>query len=271
MTRRKGSSARRRTSRCSSATTLRAGNGRRKNRRSQGAGSRRPGRSSASAARFFADCTGHGFIGEWAGADLTMKEKGRMGMSNMWMWEKRARPVEFPRTSRGCSFDEKGFPYPRRGHAEWFWESGFDKHPVKRTGNHPGLESGRRRSARGTRSRTARPTPRAIPTDTPRRTTWLAYVGGTRETQQLLGDVVLSGDDIDREKGIPRRLVLHHLEHRPALSAGGIHRKRCRSIRSSRGRIHGKGVEKRSAIRFPTAASIRATSRTCSWPAATSV
>ena len=33
----------------------------------------------------FADCTGHGFIGQWAGADLVMTDKGRMGMSNMWM------------------------------------------------------------------------------------------------------------------------------------------------------------------------------------------
>jgi hypothetical protein len=30
--------------------------------------------------------------------------------------------------------------------------------------------------------------------------TWLAYIGGTRETQQLLGDVILSGEDIEGKK-----------------------------------------------------------------------
>ena len=23
------------------------------------------------------------------------------------------------------------FPYPRRNHAEWFWESGFNVHPIE--------------------------------------------------------------------------------------------------------------------------------------------
>ena len=94
--------------------------------------------------RFFADCTGHGFIGEWAGADRTMTEKGRMGMSNMWMWENTDGPVAFPEQPWMLAFDTKSFPYPRRGHAEWFWESGFDKHPVQRTRNHPRLEPRRR-------------------------------------------------------------------------------------------------------------------------------
>ena len=34
----------------------------------------------------FVDATGHGTIGYLAGADHTMTEKGRMGMSNMWAW-----------------------------------------------------------------------------------------------------------------------------------------------------------------------------------------
>src|SRR6056297_1571058 len=34
----------------------------------------------------FVDCTGHGWIGAWAGADLDIEADGRMGMSNMWRW-----------------------------------------------------------------------------------------------------------------------------------------------------------------------------------------
>ena len=79
----------------------------------------------------FVDCTGHGFIGQWAKADSTMEEKGRMGMSNMWMWENRDKPVAFPPQKWMLSLTEKDFPHPRRGHAEWFWESGYDRHPIE--------------------------------------------------------------------------------------------------------------------------------------------
>jgi hypothetical protein len=63
----------------------------------------------------FADCTGHGFIGQWSKADSTMEEKGRMGMSNMWMWENREKPVAFPPQKWMLSLTEKDFPHPRRG------------------------------------------------------------------------------------------------------------------------------------------------------------
>ena len=50
--------------------------------------------------RLFADCTGHGFIGLWAGADHTRTEKGRMGMSNMWMWKHTPAAVSIPDPGR---------------------------------------------------------------------------------------------------------------------------------------------------------------------------
>ncbi|MEM9235821.1 MAG: FAD-dependent oxidoreductase [Verrucomicrobiota bacterium] len=81
--------------------------------------------------RFFADCTGHGFVGQWAGADLRMEEKGRMGMSNMWMWKNEDQPVAYRQESWMLPFDETDFPYPVRNHAQWFWEGGYDAHPIK--------------------------------------------------------------------------------------------------------------------------------------------
>ena len=79
----------------------------------------------------FADCTGHGFIGHWAGADLVMTDKGRMGMSNMWMWKNGEAPADFREEPWMIKLDEAGFPYPQRNHAEWFWEGGFDAHPIR--------------------------------------------------------------------------------------------------------------------------------------------
>jgi hypothetical protein len=157
--------------------------------------------------RFFVDCTGHGFIGEWANADRTMTEKGRMGMSNMWMWENTDAPVAFPEQPWMLTFDTKSFPYPRRGHAEWFWESGFDSHPVKE------LETTRdwnlvtafsAWSAIKNRKAHAERDPDG---HAKAELSWLAYIGGTRETQQLLGDVILTGDDIISKKDFPDAVV----------------------------------------------------------------
>jgi hypothetical protein len=157
--------------------------------------------------RFFADCTGHGFIGEWAGADRTMTDKGRMGMSNMWMWENTDGPVAFPEQPWMLAFDTKSFPYPRRGHAEWFWESGFDKHPVREleiTRDWNLVASFSAWNAIKNRKAHAERDPDG---HAKAQLSWLAYVGGTRETQQLLGDVVLTGDDIISKKDFPDAVV----------------------------------------------------------------
>jgi hypothetical protein len=165
------------------------------------------GRIKRVAGRFFADCTGHGFIGEWAGADRTLTEKGRMGMSNMWMWENTDGPVAFPEQPWMLAFDTKSFPYPRRGHAEWFWESGFDKHPVREleiTRDWNLVASFSAWSAIKNRKAHAERDPDG---HAKARLAWLAYVGGTRETQQLLGDVILTGEDIVSKKDYPDALV----------------------------------------------------------------
>ncbi len=165
------------------------------------------GKTKRISGRFFADCTGHGFIGEWANADRTMTAKGRMGMSNMWMWENTGAEVSFPHQPWMLEFDAKSFPYPRRGHAEWFWESGFDKHPVREleiTRDWNLVASLSAWSAIKNRKAYAERDPDA---HAKARLSWLAYIGGTRETQQLLGDVVLTGQDIIGKKEFPDALV----------------------------------------------------------------
>ena len=162
--------------------------------------------------RLFADCTGHGFIGLWSKADSEMAEKGRMGMSNMWMWENQEGPVKFEEQPWMAKFDANDFPYPRVrhgfGHAEWFWESGYDDHPIN------DLEQIRDVNLLASFSAwNAIKNHGAYADRDPKKhenaaLTWLAYVGGTRETVQLLGDVVLSGEDIIGKKEFNDATVL---------------------------------------------------------------
>lgn len=158
----------------------------------------------------FADCTGHGFIGQWAGADLTMTEKGRMGMSNMWMWKSEDQPQPFREEPWMLPLDEKGFPYPKRGHAEWFWEGGFDSHPVtdlEQTRDWNLLASFSAWNAIKNHSAYTAHDPQKKG-HSGARLEWMAYVGGTRETQQLLGDVILSDDAIEAKEAFPDGCVL---------------------------------------------------------------
>tara|TARA_R110002096_G_scaffold21440_7_gene69519 strand:+ start:3731 stop:6043 length:2313 start_codon:yes stop_codon:yes gene_type:complete len=161
-------------------------------------------------APFFVDTTGHGFIGMWAGADIEMHEKGRMGMSNMWMWENTTEAQPFPETPWALDLTEEEFPYPSRFHAQWFWESGFDKDPLS------DLELIRDWNLRASYGAWNSLKNKGLYADydplekshANAQLKWLAYVGGTRETQQILGDVVLSESDIIAKKEFKDGCVL---------------------------------------------------------------
>ena len=154
--------------------------------------------------RFFADCTGHGFLGMWSGADTTSAEKGRMGLSNMWIWENRDKPVSFPEQPWMCKFTADGFPYPKLrngfGHAEWFWESGFDSDPIKDLEQTRDLNLLASYSAWNSIKNHGAYKERDPKGHANAELTWLAYVGGPRETLQIVGDVTVSGDDVRSNK-----------------------------------------------------------------------
>ncbi|MBB3208831.1 hypothetical protein FHS27_004664 [Rhodopirellula rubra] len=141
--------------------------------------------------RFFVDCTGHGTIGHLAGADLEMTPKGRMGMSNMWAWNEADVPVTFPETPWALDLNMADFPYPREHHGQWFWEGGFDKDPID------GAEAIRDWNLRAVygafnamkNGDGADEHPSAF-------LTWIAYIGGPRESRRLMGDVVLTKEDV---------------------------------------------------------------------------
>lgn len=158
--------------------------------------------------RLFADCTGHGFIGEWANADRTMTEKGRMGMSNMWMWKNADVPQKFREEPWMISLKEDGFPYPQRNHAEWFWEGGYDSHPIKdleQTRDWNLLASFSAWNAIKNHGAFAARDPQQHANA---KLDWMAHIGGTRETHQLLGDVVLNEKHIDSKEQFPDGCVL---------------------------------------------------------------
>ena len=139
----------------------------------------------------FADCTGHGTIGHLAGADYDMTPKGRMGMSNMWRWDEGAKVVDFPETPWALDLEMADFPYPRDHHGQWFWESGYDKDPLS---DAEGIRDHNLRAVYGAfnamknRGGAEKHKNAAL--------TWVAYIGGPRESRRLLGDVLLTEKDI---------------------------------------------------------------------------
>ncbi len=146
----------------------------------------------------FSDCTGHGWIGTWAQADWEMAPDGRMGMSNMWAWDEGESPRGFPNTPWALDLTMEDFPYPRDHHGQWFWESGFDKDAI---GDAEGIRDWNLRAVYGAFN--AMKNRDGAADHATAFLTWIAYVGGPRESRRLMGDVVLNQDDIVNKRDFP--------------------------------------------------------------------
>ncbi|MCA9187000.1 MAG: FAD-dependent oxidoreductase, partial [Planctomycetales bacterium] len=145
--------------------------------------------------KLYCDCTGHGTIGSLAGADWDMEDKGRMGMSNMWRWDELEQPASFPETPWALDLKMEDFPYPRDHHGQWFWESGFDADPIA---NAEAIRDWNLRAVFGAFNAMknrggAEQHQNAV-------LTWVAFIGGPRESRRLLGDVILTQEDIVQKK-----------------------------------------------------------------------
>ncbi|MEQ1862986.1 MAG: FAD-dependent oxidoreductase [Chthoniobacteraceae bacterium] len=148
--------------------------------------------------KFFVDSTGHASVAALAGAEHTIREKEHLGMSNMWRWANAETPQTFPETPWALPLGLEDFPYPQRFHAQWFWESGFDKHPILE------LESTRDWNLRASFGAFNAMKNGEGKADHPNaKLEWLAYVGGTRESRQVIGDVVLTREDIAGKRAFP--------------------------------------------------------------------
>lgn len=146
----------------------------------------------------FSDCTGHGTLGYLAKADWEMEDKGRMGMSNMWAWDEREENTTFPETPWALDLDMKDFPYPRDHHGQWFWESGYDKDPL---GDAEGIRDHNLRAVYGAFN--AMKNRDGASKHKTAILTWVAYIGGPRESRRLMGDVILNQDDIVSKRQFP--------------------------------------------------------------------
>jgi len=152
--------------------------------------------------KFFADCTGHGSVGALAGARHRVQEEGHMGMSNMWKWDEIDGAPSWPDIPWALPLQWGDFPPTKKAEGqvvfykgEWFWESGFNQHPLKelehtRDWNLRAVYGAFNAMKHGPRQEQFA---RA-------RLLWVAAIGGTRESRLLDGDVVLSREDIEQQR-----------------------------------------------------------------------
>ncbi len=150
------------------------------------------------AGRLFADCTGHGTLGYLAGASWDMTPKARMGMSNMWAWDEGTQPTTFPQSPWALDLTMKDFPYPRDHHGQWFWEGGFDKDPIREAEL---IRDWNLRAVYGAFN--AMKNRDGADKHKTASLTWIAYIGGPRESRRLMGDVVLTQEDIVNKRDFP--------------------------------------------------------------------
>lgn len=148
--------------------------------------------------KLYADCTGHGTIGHLAEADLEMTPKGRMGMSNMWAWAEGDSDVEFPQTPWALPLAMADFPYPRDHHGQWFWEGGFDKDPLTEAEE---IRDWNLRAVYGAFN--AMKNGDGAEKHKSAFLTWIAFIGGPRESRRLMGDIVLKQDDVVEKVQFP--------------------------------------------------------------------
>jgi hypothetical protein len=181
--------------------------------------------------RFFADCTGDATVGYLAGADYEVSSEGLMGASNLWnvldqadreqvlkceckdkdaltvLAEAGKVEASFPRLPWALDLSDK--PFPGRGTIKsdnpgkpldqlggWFWESGFDKDPIKDIERIRDLNMRAMYGAWDVLKNIEKQYPN-------HRLGWSAFIAGKRESRRLLGDVLLSGKDFHEGKQWP--------------------------------------------------------------------
>lgn len=139
--------------------------------------------------RYFADCTGDGCIGFLAGADYEITLDGHMGRCNLWNVIDTGRPVSFPRCPWAIDLSDKPFPDKELNLGGWYWESGFYHDPFEKSEHIRDLNF---RAMYGAWD--ALKNARGLYPN--HKLNWAAYVSGKRESRRLLGDVVLTKEDI---------------------------------------------------------------------------
>lgn len=145
--------------------------------------------------RLFADCTGDACLGAMAGADHEMSMRGHMGRCNLWNVIETDAPHPFPRCPWALDLTEKPFPGRSKTKPDtlklggWYWESGFDHDPFEKNEY---IRDWNFRAMYGAWD-AMKNVDRVLPNH---KLNWAAFVAGKRESRRLLGDVILSKQDV---------------------------------------------------------------------------
>ena len=169
------------------------------------------------AAPLFADCTGDGTIGSLAGADYRMgreswsetgetlapkePDKMTMGASVQWYSIETPEPSPFPECSWALDFTEQSCEHATRG--DWNWETGLNKDQIA------DFESIRDHGLRAVYGNWAflKNHSKDKAKYANRKLSWVAYIAGKRESRRLLGDVVLTQQDVQQQREYPDAFV----------------------------------------------------------------
>ena len=158
-------------------------------------------------AALFADCTGDGTIGFLAGADYRIGRESRvetgefmapgeadhmtMGMSNLWNATESDTPSTFQECPWALQFSEQyHLDMPR---ADWRWETGFGNFDMIAD-----AEKIRDHNFRAIYGNWAFLKNHKTGKYRYLRLNWIAYISGKRESRRLLGDYILTQDDIEK-------------------------------------------------------------------------
>lgn len=160
--------------------------------------------------RLFADCTGDATVGYLAGADFRIGRESKyeafeslaplsadqktLGTSNLWSFETTSAPSTFPVLDWACKFSDKYFIEEAK--PDWRWEGGFGKNTISDAEN---IRDQNLRAIYGNWSYLKNNRPNYAN----RRITWVAYIGGKRESRRLLGDIILNQNDIQNQVKYP--------------------------------------------------------------------
>ena len=152
------------------------------------------------AGRYFADCTGDGCLGYLAGADYDMTLDGHMGRCNLWNVVDTGGPVSFPRCPWALDLGDKPFPWKENQLGCWYWESGFYHDPIEKSEYIRDLNF---RAMYGAWD--ALKNARGLYPN--HKLNWAAHISGKRESRRLLGDIILSKEDVVSAVVYPDRCV----------------------------------------------------------------
>ncbi len=164
-------------------------------------------------APIFSDCTGDGTVGYFAGADYSMGREGRdvygepsapevsdkltMGSSVQWYSVEKEGESAFPLFEYGLDFNENSCERVTMG--EWTWETGMNRDQCEE------FEYIRDYGLMVVYSNWSFLKNRLADNDAYRNRElgWVAYIAGKRESRRLLGDHVLTENDLVNEVEYP--------------------------------------------------------------------